>query len=266
MPWPKGKKRSPETRAKMVEAHRQRLHDPEALVQMEANLSKGRGATQSPEGLARIAKAQRDRIRSPEEIARLRIARLGSHASIETRRKMSATHKRDYKEGRRVAPAHVLSGEIGRRNKGRKQSPEERASRSIAQQKRWTAEGGKHRPETIAKMKDARARQEPVFRSKLEDTIAELLIALGLEFERNKSIVGLGRHQWDLVLFDRGILIEVDGCYWHGCSECGYDDRYNRKMIDIEQTEKARAIGWTVIRIPEHDIKAGKVPALLKAV
>ncbi len=51
------------------------------------------------------------------------------------------------------------------------------------------------------------------------------------------------------------IAVEIDGCYWHGCSSCSYkgDDRI--KLIDKKKTTYLRNRGWMVIRVKEHEIK-----------
>jgi very-short-patch-repair endonuclease len=51
------------------------------------------------------------------------------------------------------------------------------------------------------------------------------------------------------------IAVEVDGCYWHGCSSCGFlgDDRIKR--IDKRKTSYLKNRGWVILRIKEHEIK-----------
>ena len=61
-----------------------------------------------------------------------------------------------------------------------------------------------------------------------------------------------GNHPWDFALPERQLFIEVDGCYWHGCSLCGFPDK--RLAKDQELTVAARQQGWRVIRVPEHAI------------
>jgi G:T-mismatch repair DNA endonuclease (very short patch repair protein) len=98
------------------------------------------------------------------------------------------------------------------------------------------------------------------FESKIENAFAELLDALGVRYERQyfAHVPGAGRHPWDFAIPDRRILIEVDGCYWHGCKTCGFEGVDGRAALDEKQTRAAEEVGWKVIRIAEHDIGLGK--------
>jgi DNA mismatch endonuclease, patch repair protein len=268
MPWPKGKKRSPETRRKMREAHLRRLEDPSVRREMEENLALGREFWRSPEGRARAAE-------------NLRLARTGAVASPETREKVAATNRgklqgeelrarraeslrRAYEEGRRTPPADWVSGEAGRRNLGNVMSVEERARMSAAQTARFARNGGYHFPETLERMREKRAEQPATWRSSLEVEVSGLLDALGIRYERNRYLKELGRHQWDFILRERGILLEVDGCYWHGCDLCGFPGIPGRRENDAELTNNAERAGWRVIRMKEHEVRSGE--AALKLV
>ena len=51
------------------------------------------------------------------------------------------------------------------------------------------------------------------------------------------------------------IAIEIDGCYWHGCSSCGF--KGDKRIISIDKRKETylRNRGWIVIHIKEHEIK-----------
>lgn len=51
------------------------------------------------------------------------------------------------------------------------------------------------------------------------------------------------------------IAVEVDGCYWHGCSSCGYEGDKRIKLIDKKKTTYLKNRGWVIIRVKEHEIK-----------
>lgn len=62
----------------------------------------------------------------------------------------------------------------------------------------------------------------------------------------------------DVFIPELNLVIEVQGCYWHGCELC-YDDKartdrvaedYLRRMLMEEQ-------GFSVLELWEHDIKSG---------
>jgi DNA mismatch endonuclease (patch repair protein) len=68
----------------------------------------------------------------------------------------------------------------------------------------------------------------------------------------------------DFIFAKARVAVFVDGCFWHGCPECGHIPKSNRKywqakiLRNIERDEKQRAElaeqGWTVLRIWEHEL------------
>ena len=76
----------------------------------------------------------------------------------------------------------------------------------------------------------------------------------------------------DLVLPRHRLAVFVDGCYWHSCPEHGRRTPFTgpnaalweRKMErnrerDEASTAIARALGWTVVRVWEHEVRADAV-------
>ena len=69
----------------------------------------------------------------------------------------------------------------------------------------------------------------------------------------------------DLVFPKRKLVIFVDGCFWHGCPECNKSPERSgefwvskietNKKRDERVTSELRSQGWTVLRIPEHDVR-----------
>jgi DNA mismatch endonuclease (patch repair protein) len=72
----------------------------------------------------------------------------------------------------------------------------------------------------------------------------------------------------DIVLPGRRLAVFVDGCFWHGCPEHG-NSRWSgpnaalwesklRRTAERDQraTETARSLGWTVVRLWEHEVVA----------
>lgn len=213
MPWPKGKKRSIETRRRMSFAHRKRLLDPDTAASVAANLDRGREIANSEEGRRRTAERMResmtDRVVSVETRLKASRSATGVPQSKETREKRVASLKLAHAEGRHPG---------------------------------WPKE----------------MYTKP---SKLEEAFARILDALGVEYERQffAHVPGVGRHPWDFAVPSRRLLIEVDGCYWHGCDKCGYPGVPGRPEKDAAQTRAAEESGWTVIRIQGHTINAGEV-------
>ena len=67
-----------------------------------------------------------------------------------------------------------------------------------------------------------------------------------------------------MVLPRRRIVIFVDGCFWHGCPRCRKHEGLNgeswvnkiagNRARDRRVTAELEGEGWTVFRIPEHDL------------
>ncbi|MFI2486878.1 very short patch repair endonuclease [Promicromonospora kroppenstedtii] len=73
----------------------------------------------------------------------------------------------------------------------------------------------------------------------------------------------------DFVLPRRRIAVWVDGCYWHSCAEHGRRKAFEGPNADLwtakmERTRErdaiavrqAESLGWTAVRIWEHDVRA----------
>lgn len=91
--------------------------------------------------------------------------------------------------------------------------------------------------------------------SSLERTVAALLDALGIQYVAQESI---GRYVVDFFVASRRLVIECDGLYWHS--------RPGMKERDARKDELLNALGYTVLRLPEAQIKSGAVIETLKLV
>ena len=54
---------------------------------------------------------------------------------------------------------------------------------------------------------------------------------------------------------DLRLAVEVDGCYWHGCKQCGFPGNPKTLANDKRKSAYLKAMGWKVLRIPEHLIR-----------
>jgi DNA mismatch endonuclease (patch repair protein) len=94
-------------------------------------------------------------------------------------------------------------------------------------------------------------------------------LALMLMFRASK-ISGWRRHPTligkpDFCFQKQKVAIFVDGCFWHGCPQHSNIPHNNRsfwqkkissnKLRDRYVNKELRALGWSVIRLWEHDIK-----------
>ena len=106
-------------------------------------------------------------------------------------------------------------------------------------------------------------------RTKPERTLASILWNGGLRYltdsgYKNKYGKSLHGHP-DIVFPKKRLAIFVDGCFWHGCTVCGKHIGLTsepwlskieaNKKRDQRITSELKAQGWTVLRIPEHDIR-----------
>ena len=69
------------------------------------------------------------------------------------------------------------------------------------------------------------------------------------------------------------VVVFCDGCYWHGCPQCGHVPTVNRpywsakiegnRRRDQENARKLRQAGMRVIRVWEHELLPGKSRPLI---
>lgn len=101
-------------------------------------------------------------------------------------------------------------------------------------------------------------------RTSIEDAVSRGLWNRGYRFRRNsRSLPG----KPDISIKKLRIAIFIDSCFWHGCSihyrlPKSNVDFWQRKIErnrqrDGEITEYYRSLGWTVMRIWEHEIRGG---------
>jgi DNA mismatch endonuclease, patch repair protein len=74
--------------------------------------------------------------------------------------------------------------------------------------------------------------------------------------------------QPDLIFPRKKVLIFVDGCFWHGCPECGRVPQdmsadwlgkiAGNRERDRRVTATHEQSGWKVIRLPEHAVRTKK--------
>jgi DNA mismatch endonuclease, patch repair protein len=86
---------------------------------------------------------------------------------------------------------------------------------------------------------------------------------------RQHAITGWRRHQNvlgkpDFLFKQNRLVLFVDGCFWHGCPRCYRRPKSNRKFWDSKiarnrerdrrVNRELRRLGWSVMRIWEHDL------------
>lgn len=97
-----------------------------------------------------------------------------------------------------------------------------------------------------------------------EVTLRAALHRRGLRFRKTLRIdLPGGRVRPDIAFPRWRLAVFVDGCFWHGCSEHrtipARNSEFWRSKIegtrirDVEQTDRLQTVGWTVLRVWEHE-------------
>lgn len=73
----------------------------------------------------------------------------------------------------------------------------------------------------------------------------------------------------DFVFPEHRVCVFVDGCFWHGCPDHFTPPKSNRDWWeekiaanverDLRQAEELRRLGWTVLRVWEHELTPARL-------
>lgn len=141
--------------------------------------------------------------------------------------------------------------------------PEQRAARGRESQERWDndpefrAKHAKWIAENIDSVHASIAHATTFLTkksTKLHLRMRDALVEVGVQGMQTEY-----QHYWysiDEAIPEFKIAIEVDGCYWHGCTVCNLPGVEPTRNVDSRKTTFLRNGGWTLIRIPEHEIEA----------
>jgi DNA mismatch endonuclease (patch repair protein) len=113
-------------------------------------------------------------------------------------------------------------------------------------------------PAVAARMQ-AQARRD----TKPEMRLRRILYARGLRYRLHFPIPGIARRQIDVAFPGCRLAVFVDGCFWHGCPEHRAPSRTHseywtekiaaNRVRDEDTDHRLTALGWTVMRIWEHE-------------
>lgn len=86
----------------------------------------------------------------------------------------------------------------------------------------------------------------------------------GLRFRVQYRVPGLPRRRVDIAFTRLRIAVLVDGCFWHGCPLHCVIPKANRewwlwkfatnRARDEDTNDRLAELGWTVIRVWEHEV------------
>lgn len=109
----------------------------------------------------------------------------------------------------------------------------------------------------------ARMRRQPRRDTEPELAVRRLLHADGFRFRLCVPVPGLPRRTIDIAFPASKVAIFIDGCFWHGCPEHPSAPTANaawwaakiakNRTRDIATTAHLQQLGWTVVRVWEHE-------------
>jgi very-short-patch-repair endonuclease len=193
-------------------------------------------------------------------------ARFKTPAGEITRQQISTAARLKMDSGYRV----VAAAHLTQLNK----SPERRAANSRRMKALWEVGSirevveGYHRenPEASrAQLAEARKNIDPDHArrlaqrnarkktSKMHLLFKERMIEAGMgEFFTEYLVLG---YLVDEALPDLHLAVEIDGCYWHGCPECGCAGVEKTLANDRAKSRYLTLKGWTLLRLPGHLVR-----------
>ena len=193
---------------------------------------------------------------SDEHKRKLSIAGKGRRHTSQTRAKMSeSAHTGPLPSDVRSKISNSLTGrrlseetraKISASLKGNKRRAGPPSKSQIEKQKAWWTP--ERRQEQARRM---RGKICPTSETGPELAVQERLERMGVVFEAQAHIDGDPYHTWDFAIPSKRVLIEVDGCYWHGCRRCGFKGLAVNHRNDKAKNTIARRLGWRLIRIKE---------------
>lgn len=107
-----------------------------------------------------------------------------------------------------------------------------------------------------------------------EVALRRALHRLGYRYLVDRPLPGMPRRRGDIVFPGRKIAVFIDGCFWHGCPEHGswpannaawWESKLKANLErDRDTTARLQEIGWTVVRIWEHEEPDQALAAVLR--
>lgn len=265
MPAPKDPKRAEELRLERIERNTGYRHTPEAIEKIrQANYTR----TYKPhteESKKRMSDSHRDKP-SPRRITRYcqncnapyfgnKCKKYCSEECRKAARKpISEQHKARLMEGAARANANWTDERRARSSevhKG-KEIPQELRDRLSVMGKAFFESMSE---EERAAYHTKRLSTQTTQNTSIEVFVAQWLDEYGVKYEQQKRV---GYYFVDFYLTDIQLLLEVNGCWWHACEECGYNiNEYSahKQAKDKKRIAYLESKGYTVAVLWEHDLR-----------
>lgn len=93
--------------------------------------------------------------------------------------------------------------------------------------------------------------------TKLEKFFEQLLIekgyVKGIDYEHPKQI---GRYRVDFYLISKNLIVEIQGCFWHGCEQCCHISNWQieRREKDLKRKQELEEKGFALKMLWGHEI------------
>jgi DNA mismatch endonuclease (patch repair protein) len=144
---------------------------------------------------------------------------------------------------------------------GRKHSAETRAKmgRPHSEESKDRLRARVFSPETRERMRESATRRYATMRAlgqvkatKPELAVAAMLRGEGRTFIEQHPVEGF---VVDFFLPDEHLVIEVNGCFWHGCARCGFAEKNPEvRRKDRQKAAALRRAGYALLVVWEHDL------------
>ena len=275
VPWNKGKKETRiEVLQRLSESHKGIVAGMLGKHFTKDSIEKMRkahlGRKQSDESREKRRRTMKERFPkgtlSEEAKKRISLKLMGHKISEETKAKISST-----KKAKHYSHTEEWKLSLSERMKGNKHALGSHGwTRGLTKKTDSRLEnmfGWKESKEKVERHKEkiriARKKQVlPKTDTQPEKTVQQILRQMNIPFQTHVPFL-LGDdnqfHQVDIKLTHVPIVIEVDGCYWHQCSECGFntgckgETAEQIRMQDNKRDLALRAKGFCVYRVWEHE-------------
>ncbi len=101
--------------------------------------------------------------------------------------------------------------------------------------------------------------------SKLEDTFEEILKELGDPYIKHYRF---GKREFDFCLTESKILIEVHGCFWHGCKVCGMEAKYGAQKRSVKNDKHKYKLveasqDYKLLTFWEHEVNNDRASVIM---
>ncbi len=87
--------------------------------------------------------------------------------------------------------------------------------------------------------------------TKLEVAVKEKLDALGLRYEHPFNLHN--HFLCDFYIPSLNFILEADGCYWHGCAQCGFENN-GKAGRTRRRNSYIKAHNYNLLVVPEHEV------------